>query len=982
MKKGLLLLALTSLLLSIAKPAFSQNDEKSTLIGNPGIREFGVAICADNSGYKYIGGESGQKGLIVKQNALNVIQWSKTLTFTSDPNDWVSMGFLDVVGDTVFGCGKIADNANAIGKGSFYFKMNAQTGAVYWSRYEASGPNYLSCMRYSNGKFFLVGGGYGASTNYGGRVLAVSSQTGQVLWQTNSLQGVFTTPGGYSRTLFVSATEMINGKMYITGSVHNFNISMERPFLLGITENGTIFLQKYIDLPVAQWTLDEYIGQRIEYDQDQNLILIVSDNITNVTMDPFFVKCDTSGNLIFAKRYGLPGNNLKVLTALNETATHYVLYGFNITGGQHLYAVKVSKNGVFDKCVAISKPNVYYYVPFGLDFLMGNSTFLNGLHYFVTAESASTVFDMNINQIILDEDLNIVGDCSETLELPYLETNVPASMVQLSISAAPFPLTYTNGITIQDEPFQDPCTTVSLNLVQNTGCQVSVTAATVGFTDPTFYWSNGTSGTSDTLAVSTSDTIIVRVLDTKCCELIDTIVPSITSSSFVMNLPNDTTVCLQPGSSFTINPVFSGANGAITYLWNNASTGSSLNVTQAGTYWVDVSDGCVTLRDSITIGINFLPLIGDTADVEVCTGNFPILLNPTVSAGATVLWDDGTNTASRSVNGPGNYTISATNSCGTVNAIISVTQINLPDVQVIPSIDTCIQNGGNIVLAPIFSDVTTILWQDGSSGNQLTVSTSGNYTVYASNSCGTDSASCFVIIHYFPELFLPATLDTCFDIGVGFSYTAAGSPGFYQWSSGSQTASEWISQEGTYSVTLTNQCRSVTDSMQVRRFTEVDLYFPEDSVKVCEKQLSVSVLQIETNYSLEIFEPDGDPAGTYLNESGWYLVHAFNPCGERWDSIYVNLQNEQFFYLPNSFTPNNDGHNDRFEFKGENITVREIRIFNRWGEEIFTETGAFKGWDGMYRGEICPDGIYAIHAIYEDCFGLPTEFNGHVNLIR
>ncbi|MNR63065.1 hypothetical protein D3C85_1852500 [compost metagenome] len=69
-------------------------------------------------------------------------------------------------------------------------------------------------------------------------------------------------------------------------------------------------------------------------------------------------------------------------------------------------------------------------------------------------------------------------------------------------------------------------------------------------------------------------------------------------------------------------------------------------------------------------------------------------------------------------------------------------------------------------------------------------------------------------------------------------------------------------------------------------------------------------------------------------------------------------------------------------FYGENIVVQSIRIFNRWGEEIFSENGNFSGWDGMYKGENCPTGIYTVSVIYEDCFGIPTAFNGHVNLLR
>jgi gliding motility-associated-like protein len=382
--------------------------------------------------------------------------------------------------------------------------------------------------------------------------------------------------------------------------------------------------------------------------------------------------------------------------------------------------------------------------------------------------------------------------------------------------------------------------------------------------------------------------------------------------SLTISLPEDTTICLQSGSSFTIVPTFSGTTMPVQYLWSDNSTESSLNVTNSGTYWVDISDCCSTQRDSIEVVVNS----------------------------------------------------------------------SLPDVELISLIDSCIYNGESIVLIPTFNNMGSVLWSDGTSEDQLTVFDSGNYTVYYSNTCGIDSASCDVILNYFPELNLPTTLDTCFETGAGFLYMANGSEGSYQWDSGSQTATEWISQEGIYSCNLTNQCGSVRDSMLVRRITDIDLNILKDSILDCQMQLSVSSLPIETNYNLEMISPSGDLVQMYMKESGWYTIHAFNGCSELWDSIYVNLQNEQTFYLPNSFTPNGDLHNEYFEFRGENTVVREIQVFNRWGEEVFSENGKFSGWDGTYQGENCPIGIYAVHVVYTDCFGIPTDFHGHLNLIR
>jgi gliding motility-associated-like protein len=79
------------------------------------------------------------------------------------------------------------------------------------------------------------------------------------------------------------------------------------------------------------------------------------------------------------------------------------------------------------------------------------------------------------------------------------------------------------------------------------------------------------------------------------------------------------------------------------------------------------------------------------------------------------------------------------------------------------------------------------------------------------------------------------------------------------------------------------------------------------------------------------------------------------------DSITVNVLTEsnREFYVPNAFTPNNDGKNDCFGVKGNlNIKVLDFRIFNRWGELIFFTSNASQCWDGKYKGLMQDSGTY------------------------
>ena len=79
--------------------------------------------------------------------------------------------------------------------------------------------------------------------------------------------------------------------------------------------------------------------------------------------------------------------------------------------------------------------------------------------------------------------------------------------------------------------------------------------------------------------------------------------------------------------------------------------------------------------------------------------------------------------------------------------------------------------------------------------------------------------------------------------------------------------------------------------------------------------------------------------------------------------------NETDIFIPNAFSPNNDGVNDKFWARGRYIRSVDMQIFNRWGELIFDGSGdEFLNWDGKYRGKDLPNDAftYKIHVQCED----------------
>jgi gliding motility-associated-like protein len=97
-----------------------------------------------------------------------------------------------------------------------------------------------------------------------------------------------------------------------------------------------------------------------------------------------------------------------------------------------------------------------------------------------------------------------------------------------------------------------------------------------------------------------------------------------------------------------------------------------------------------------------------------------------------------------------------------------------------------------------------------------------------------------------------------------------------------------------------------------------------------------------------------------FTSAGYYNVYI--NTGLVVDTINITINEipgcPENFYVPNAFSPNNDGINDIFRIKSENVTVVGFDIYTRWGEKIFSSTDAFEGWDGTVQGALQNTGVY------------------------
>lgn len=131
-------------------------------------------------------------------------------------------------------------------------------------------------------------------------------------------------------------------------------------------------------------------------------------------------------------------------------------------------------------------------------------------------------------------------------------------------------------------------------------------------------------------------------------------------------------------------------------------------------------------------------------------------------------------------------------------------------------------------------------------------------------------------------------------------------------------------------------------------------------------------------------DPTISNPGAMLQSDQQYTLTVTHPAGcIATDDVYVKVIDEPAIYVPTAFTPNRDGLNDLFRpvYLGINA-VEFFKIYDRWGNEIFTSKDPARGWDGLYKGRMAATGTYIWLIRATDITGKLIEKKGSVTLIR
>jgi gliding motility-associated-like protein len=175
------------------------------------------------------------------------------------------------------------------------------------------------------------------------------------------------------------------------------------------------------------------------------------------------------------------------------------------------------------------------------------------------------------------------------------------------------------------------------------------------------------------------------------------------------------------------------------------------------------------------------------------------------------------------------------------------------------------------------------------------------------------------------------------------------------------------------------------DSFEVVRAAGPVVNLGKDTGICTRKQ--ITLLPLSTT-GLTTFKWQNGATTPALNiaSAGWYWLDAGTGCGFTRDSIYVRQKTdwecEISVIIPTAFTPNNDGNNDLFRPVVRNALQYEFKVYNRWGQQVFSTNDAYKGWNGTINGNPQSTGLYIWTCRYLDNNDQVQVQRGTVTLIR
>lgn len=298
-------------------------------------------------------------------------------------------------------------------------------------------------------------------------------------------------------------------------------------------------------------------------------------------------------------------------------------------------------------------------------------------------------------------------------------------------------------------------------------------------------------------------TVTLIAIDSSSCIIADTAFLTITVlPAPVVLLGNDTIICSSP------NIALNAGNPGLIHQWSTGANTQIIQVTSAGTYWVNVTNGFCSTKDTVQIQILTKPEFKN--DTVLCYDQPLILSAGTGMLGVSYLWSTGQVTSSITVQASGQYWVELSVSNCTVSDTINVTFITAPVVNI--GSDTLLCKNNPIQLNANNTG-STYIWSTGQTTQTINVTIPGIYWVNVS--LGSCKASDSILVQLIPVAELGTVPSLCETLDT-LVLTVENHPNTsYQWSTGDTTSTTEVVQAGVYWVeVITNNCK-MQDTVEI-----------------------------------------------------------------------------------------------------------------------------------------------------------------------
>jgi gliding motility-associated-like protein len=582
-----------------------------------------------------------------------------------------------------------------------------------------------------------------------------------------------------------------------------------------------------------------------------------------------------------------------------------------------------------------------------------------------------------------------------------LVTANPSVTTNYTVSGSVSTCTAVAFITVSVSPLPVLIASTSQSICAGSSATLNVSGALTYSWNPSNNLSSASGSTVNSTPLTTTS-YTISGSDGLCSNTATTSVIVNPVPTIIVN-PLNPTICVGASTNLI-------ATGATNYTWspafglNTTSTNSvvaSPSITT--TYTIDGSNlGCVN-QTVVTVSVNALPVLSISPNATICAG---ASTNFTVSGANTYNWlptigltpTFGANVTSSPLSSLV-YTVSGSSLLGCSNTItVSVDVVPIPTISIVASPSIICEGNSSILQA---SGATNYTWSPSpslvSNGSSASVNPfiTSVYSVTATNGAVSQCISTqtiTVVVTPSITVTVPYVSPICFGQSTfmfasgGTSYTWSPSQGVNFPNQPNTSVSPSVTT--IYTVTASNFGLCTSQStleivvyplpvVNAGRDTTINI----DEIVTLNGTGNVEVGFMSTN-GLPLDCNYCDAITVNPQESTCYLLRGISAEGcVAYDDVCVTVTKDWNIYIPNAFTPNNDIHNEVFIPVGYGISEIKLRIFDRWGAQIFVSDGTNIGWDGKMKGKVCEQGVYTYQAEIKTMAGNSLTKVGHVTLL-